>query len=313
MSNISASQVKALREKTGAGMMDCKAALAENGGDMDAAVDWLRTKGIAKAEKKSGRLAAEGLVAVALEDANPPRRAAVVEVNSETDFVAHNETFQGLAGTLAKLALEAGGDLERLNAMPFPGADVPVEAHITNMIAKIGENISLRRCAAIDVNEGAVVSYVHNKVADNMGKIAVLVGLESGGEPARLGEVGRQLAMHIASTDPLSVSEDELNADVVAKEKAVLTEQARESGKPENIIENMVNGRLRKFFEEKVLLSQTFVIDNETKISDLIKNLGQELGSSVAIKNFQRLQLGEGIEKGDAEDFAEEVAAMAGN
>jgi elongation factor Ts len=259
-------------------------------------------------------MAAEGLVAVVLDDAELPRRGAMVEVNSETDFVARNESFQELVRTVARLALEANGDMEKLLKMEVPGAGVSVSEHIRNMIAKIGENISLRRCEAINVSEGIIGSYVHSKVAPDMGKIAVLVAIKAAGDHVQLIQLGKQLAMHIASSDPMSVTEDGLDADVVAKEKAVLTEQARESGKPENIIENMVKGRLRKFFEEKVLLSQTFVIDNETKIADLLKTLSKDLGSSVNVKGFLRFQVGEGIERDDRDsnNFAKEVAAMAG-
>ncbi len=314
MSNISASSVRALREKTGAGIMDCKTALTATNSDMAAAVDWLRTKGLAEAAKKAGRVAAEGLVVVALENAQPPRRGAVVEINSETDFVARNKTFQEFAGTVAQLALQAGGDLDKLLRMRFPGTDVPVSEHVKSMVATVGENISVRRCALTEIAEGTIVPYVHNKIAADMGKIAVLVALNSRADPSGLYELGRQLAMHVASADPLSLREDDLDRDVIARERAVFTEQARALGKPENIVENIVKGRLGKFFKERVLLAQTFVIDGETSIGDVLETASQNLGASVAIDSFIRFQLGEGIEKSgsDPRDFADEVAAIAG-
>lgn len=314
MSNISASLVKSLREKTGAGIMDCKTALTETNGDTAAAVDWLRTKGLAEAAKKAGRVAAEGLVVVALEDAQPPRRGVVVEINSETDFVARNKNFQEFAATVAQLALHAGGEVNELLRLPFPGTDVTVSEHVKSMVATIGENISVRRCALTEVAEGTVVPYVHNKITADMGKIAVLLALNSRADPSGLHELGKQLAMHVASADPLSLREDDLDRDVIDKERAVFTEQARALGKPENVVETIVKGRLEKFFKERVLLSQTFVIDGETRISDVLETASRNLGSSVAIDGFVRFQLGEGIEKSgsDPRNFADEVAAVAG-
>ena len=243
MATISAALVKELRDKTGAGMMDCKTALTETGGDMEAAVDWLRAKGLAKAAKKAGRVAAEGLIGVSEGDG----RAAVVEVNSETDFVARNETFQDMVSTIADVARDTGGDTAALAAAPFPGAGKSVEEHVTEMVATIGENLSLRRSAVLTVGEGIVASYIHGAVKAGLGRIGVLVALESSGDRAALMELGKQIAMHVAATSPLSVSVGDLDPAVVDRERQVLTEQARESGKPDNVIEKMIEGRLRKY------------------------------------------------------------------
>ncbi len=312
MSNITAAMVKELREKTGVGMMDCKTALNECDGDMNAAIDWLRTKGLAKAAKKAGRVAAEGLVAVAVDNTGPGGKAAVVELNSETDFVARNAQFQELIAAIADLALGVDGDLEALNAAPFPGADVTVGEHITNMIATIGENLTLRRAAGLKVEKGVVASYVHSQVVPHCGKIGVLVALESEGDRGKLEALGKQLAMHIAALAPLALDSDSLPADLVAKERAVITEQARESGKPEAIVEKVVNGRMRKYFQDVTLLAQTFVIDGETPVEKVVKQAEADIGAPVRIAGFVRFALGEGIEK-KAEDFAAEVAAAAGN
>jgi elongation factor Ts len=306
MANISASMVKELREKTGAGMMDCKAALNETGGDMEAAVDWLRTKGLAKAAKKAGRVAAEGLVGVATDG----KAGAVVEVNSETDFVARNEQFQDMVAKISDLALQAGGDVAVLGDLPYHGSTNTVGEQITESIATIGENISLRRTAALNVMSGVVASYVHNAVADGLGKIGVLVALESDGDENKLAALGKQLAMHVAAATPLAVNADELDPAIVEREREVLSEQARESGKPEEIIAKMVDGRIRKFYEEVVLLSQTFVIDGENTIEKVLQNAAKEVGAPVSVKGFVRYELGEGVDK-RSDDFAAEVAAAA--
>lgn len=306
MAEITASLVKQLREKSGAGMMDCKKALNETGGDLDAAADWLRTKGFSAAAKKSGRIASEGLVGVVV-DGN---RGVVVEVNAETDFVARNEEFQGFVSNVATLALEAG-DLDTLKAAAYPGSDGAVEARLTNMIATIGENMNLRRVAPLAVDNGIIVSYVHNALAGGLGKIGVLVGLSSGVAPEKLETLGKQLAMHVAAANPQSVSQGDLDPGVVERERRFLTEQARESGKPEEIIGKMIDGRIRKFFEEVCLLDQTYVVDGESKVSKILEDASKELGGEVSVSGFVRFALGEGIEK-KQEDFAEEVAAVAG-
>ncbi|WOI52769.1 translation elongation factor Ts [Parvularcula sp. LCG005] len=299
MAAITASMVKDLREKTGAGMMDCKTALQENDGDIEAAVDWLRKKGLSKAAKKAGRTAADGLVAYAV-DGN---KGVVVEVNSETDFVARNEKFQNMVANIADVALSVDGDIEKLKAADYPGAGKSVEDHITEMVGSIGEHMSVRRSASLSVSQGVVVPYVHTQIADQAGKIVVLVALESAGDADALQSVGKQIAMHVAASRPLALSVNDLDATVVEREKSVLAEQARASGKPEQIIDKMVEGRMQKFYEESVLLEQVFVIDGETRIKDVAKNAGAEL------KGFIRMELGEGVEKEES-DFAAEVAAM---
>lgn len=306
MTTITASMVKELREKTGAGMMDCKSALTENDGSMEAAVDWLRTKGLAKAAKKAGRVAAEGLVGVSA-DGNT---AAVVEVNSETDFVARNENFQKMVGDISALALETGGDLDALLSAQYPGAGKSVADHVSEMVGTIGENMTVRRSDAVNVSEGVVATYIHTQAAPGMGKIGVLVGIESGADAVALNAFGRQIAMHVAAANPLAVTPDELDQDLVARERAILVDQARESGKPEEVVQKMVDGRMRKFFEESVLLSQTFVIDGENTVEKAIKIKGDELGAPIKVTRFVRFALGEGIEKAE-DDFAAEVAAAA--
>ncbi|NKB52030.1 MAG: elongation factor Ts [Rhizobiaceae bacterium] len=301
---ISASMVKELRDKTGAGMMDCKNALNENGGDIEAAVDWLRAKGIAKADKKSGRTVAEGLVAVVSDGS----KAAVVEVNAETDFVSRNDDFQALAAGIAKVAMGTDGSVEAISAADMGGK--PVSEKITEAIATIGENMGLRRAAVMEVGSGVVASYVHNSIADGLGKIGVLVALESEGDAAALSAIGRQVAMHVAATNPLAATRDDMDADVVEREKKIFVESARDSGKPENIIEKMVEGRIRKFYEENVLMSQTFVIDGENSVEQALKNAEKDAGAAIALKGFARFQLGDGIEK-EEDDFAAEVAAMS--
>jgi elongation factor Ts len=307
MAEITAKLVKDLRERTGAGMMDCKKALTESDGDIEAAVDWLRTKGLAAAAKKAGRVAAEGLVGVA----TAGKVGAAVELNAETDFVARNETFQQIVTTLAAIALENKGDLASLKVAPFPNSERNVEDEITHQIATIGENMTLRRSEAVEVGNGVVTSYVHNALAPGLGRIGVIVGLESEGDEAKLAELGKQIAMHIAAASPLALSRDDLDAGYVEKERAVLVEQARESGKPDNIIEKMIEGRLRKYFEEVCLLDQVFVIDGETRVSKVVEAAAKDAGGPISIAGFVRFQLGEGVEKEEA-DFAAEVAATAG-
>lgn len=304
---ITAAQVKELRELTGVGMMDCKKALQESDGDMEAAVDWLRTKGLAKAAKKAGRVAAEGLVGVAADGA----RASVVEVNSETDFVARNEAFQGIVSTIAKLALDVNGDVDALGESAFPGTGRSVSGELTEAIAKIGENMNLRRSAVVSVSDGVVSNYIHGSVTDGLGRIGILVGLESTGDKAKLDALGRQIAMHIAAINPLSISSDDLPAAEVERERAVFKEQAIASGKPAEIAEKMVEGRMRKYYEEVCLLSQTFVIDGESKVGDAIKAAESDVGAPIKLTEFVRFAIGDGIEKEES-DFASEVAATAG-
>ena len=305
MSNITASMVKELRETSGAGMMDCKAALQENNGDMAAAVDWLRTKGLAKAAKKAGRVAAEGLVAVA----SAGTAGAAVEVNSETDFVARNETFQAMVTDIAGVALTGDGGHDGLLAADYPGAGKSVEDHVAEMVGTIGENMTVRRSTKLSVENGIVASYVHSQAADGLGKIGVLVALESTGDTAKLEALGRQLAMHVAATNPLAANIADLDPAEVERERAVLISEAKESGKPDEIIEKMVEGRLRKFYEEVVLTSQVFVIDGETRIEKVLENAAGDVGAPVALTAFARFELGEGVDKGEEADFAAEVAA----
>lgn len=304
MTAISANLVKELREKTGAGMMDCKKALAEANGDIEQAVDWLRKKGLAAAAKKAGRAATEGLVGVAV----AAKTGAVVEVNSETDFVARNEQFQNLVSTLATHALQHGAEFEAFRASSYPATGRTVADEVTNMVATIGENIQLRRSAVLNVTNGVVTSYVHNVLKDGLGKIGVLVALESTADVGKLNELGRQVAMHIAAAKPESLSVEQLDPALIEREKNVLIEQSRASGKPDNIIEKMVEGRLRKYYEEVVLLEQVFVIDGESKIRQVVEKAAKDLGTPVAISGFVRFNLGEGLEKEET-DFAAEVAA----
>ena len=305
--SVTAQQVKELRDMTGVGMMDCKKALAETGGDMEAAIDWLRTRGLAKAAKKAGRVAAEGLVGINIEGT----KGSIAEVNSETDFVARNDQFQSIVGNVAKLALDAGGDVGKLSEMPYPGSGRSVSAELTDAIAKIGENMNLRRTATLVVSDGVIGSYVHNTVKPGLGKLGVIVALQSTGDKAALANLGKQIAMHIANTNPLSISPDDIDQDVVARERAIFTEQAKESGKPAEVVAKMVEGRVRKFYEESTLLAQTFVIDGETKVGDVVKNAEKEVGAPIKVTGFVRYALGEGIEKEET-DFAAEVAATAG-
>ncbi len=307
MAEISAALVKQLRETTGAGMMDCKKALNETAGDLEGAIDWLRTKGLAAAAKKAGRVAAEGLVAIASEGTS----GAVVEVNAETDFVARNEQFQGFAAGVAKLALSKGDDVAGLKAADF-GNGKTLEEELTALIATIGENMNFRRAKKLSVKDGLVAGYVHSAIAPGVGKIGVLVALESTGDKAKLAEVGKQVAMHIAAANPLFLNVDSVNGAALEREKAVLTEQASASGKPAEVVEKMVVGRIRKYYEEVVLLEQVFVIDGETKISKVVENAAKEAGAPIALTGFARFALGEGIEK-EEKDFAAEVAAQLGH
>jgi elongation factor Ts len=306
MAEITAATVKELRERTGAGMMDCKNALAETNGEMDAAIDWLRAKGLAAAAKKAGRTAAEGLVGVTVEG----NRGAVVEVNSETDFVAKNEIFQEFVRNVAKLALRHGTDVEALGAAQYPEGGT-VQEKLTDNIAKIGENQSLRRAAVLEVTQGAVVSYVHNQVAPGLGKIGVLVALESAAPVETLTQLGKQIAMHVAAAHPLALTADELDPALVERERSIAMEKAKESGKPQNIIEKMVEGGLAKFRKENALTSQLFVMDNKTPVAEVVSSAAKEAGTGIQLIGFVRFQLGEGIEK-KQEDFAAEVAAAAG-
>ena len=301
-----ATDVKNLRERTGAGMMDCKKALDDTAGDMEAAVDALRAKGLAAAAKKAGRTAAEGLVGVAVEGT----KGAVVEVNSETDFVAKNEQFQEFVREVSKLALDASGDVEALKSAAYPGGTTVAEK-LTDNIATIGENQSLRRTAVLEVPQGAVVSYVHNAAAPGMGKIGVLVALESSAPAAALQALGKQIAMHIAAASPLALDSDGIDASLLERERAIAIEKATESGKPANIVEKMVEGTMAKFRKEHSLLSQLFVMDSKTPVAEVIAAAAKEAGSPITLKAFERFQLGEGIEKAES-DFAAEVAAAAG-
>lgn len=305
MANITASMVKDLRDKTGAGMMDCKTALNETNGDMEAAIDWLRKKGISKAAKKAGRAAAEGLVGVAVGKG----AGALVEVNAETDFVARNEEFKSFVKSAADLALTEGGDLEKLLAAKHGTSNV--QQTLTELVAKIGENMSVRRTVALSVNPGVVAAYVHNAASPELGKIGVLVALKSTADEGKLSALAKQIAMHIAAANPLALTPEHLSKDVVERERNVQWELAKQSGKPDAVIEKMMEGRMRKFYEETVLLSQTFVIDGETQVSKVVEKAAKELGAPVAIEGFVRFQVGEGIEKVES-DFADEVAQMAG-
>ncbi len=301
--SITAAQVKELRDLTGAGMMDCKAALAETNGNMEEAVDWLRKKGISKADKKAGHTAAEGLIGV---DAGV-REAAIVEVNSETDFVARNAAFQEIVANVAKVAL-AYGATEAVAAAQYPGSDKSVTETITDAVGTIGENLGFRRSAKLSVANGAVATYVHNAVADNLGKLGVLVAIETTGDAHKASAFARQVAMHIAAINPLALTTDELDPAAVEREKAIFSDQARASGKPEAIIEKMVEGRLRKFYEEVVLLKQSFVLNPDVTVEQALKDAEKEIGAPAKISAYLRFALGEGIEKEET-DFAAEVAA----
>ncbi len=308
MTQISPAMIKELRESTGAGMMDCKAALVEANGDMDAAIDWLRTKGLSKAAKKTGRVAAEGLVAAATSGT----KGALVELNSETDFVARNEQFQGLVGAVAGYALEANGSLDALKAHTCSVAGKPVQDVITDAIATIGENIQLRRTAALSVKDGVVASYVHGATKPGMGKIGVLIALESTGDKEKLNALGKQLAMHVAAAKPEALTRDGVDGSSIERERNVFREQALASGKPADVVEKMIEGRIRKFYEEVVLLEQVFIVDGKTKVSEIIAQAEKEIGAPVQLVAYERYGVGEGIEKEES-DFAAEVSKMAAN
>jgi len=311
MTNISASLVKELRDKTGAGMMDCKTALTENKGDVEQAVDWLRKKGLSKAANKAGRIAAEGLIGVT----SKGKFGAMVEVNSETDFVARNERFQDMLRTIASLAPKADGDLEKLLGFTYPGKSITVADHVKEMVATIGENMSVRRTTAMTVGDGHVAEYMHNKVADGLGKIGVLVALESKGDNAAVASLGRQLCLHIAAAAPAAISAEDLDPKLVERERAVYTEQAKASGKSADIAAKMVEGRLRKeFYQQVVLLQQIFLGaggDGKATVEQVLKAAEKTAGAPIKIAKFARYALGEGIDKKDG-DFASEVAKAVG-
>jgi elongation factor Ts len=313
MAEITATMVKDLRETTGAGMMDCKKALQETGGDAQAAVDWLRTKGLAKAAKKADRVAAEGAIALILREEGAGMSGALIELNAETDFVARNESFQGAARKVAVAALDVAGDVEALRAAPVEGHD-NVGEMITSLIATIGENMLLRRAAAFAVSPGAVGGYVHGAIAGapDLGRIGVLVAVEGEGDQAALRALARNIALHAAATNPLSLSPSDLDPASVEKERAILTEQAAESGKPPNVVEKMVEGRIRKWMEEVVLLKQAYVKNPDQTVEQLVAETAKTVGSPIRVVGFVRMALGEGVDKGPAGDFAAEVAAMTG-
>jgi len=305
MAQITAALVKELRSKSGAGMMDCKKALSENDGDIENSMDWLRTKGLAAAAKKASRTAADGLVAVCVSGTT----GAVAEVNAETDFVARNGEFQEFVAATAEIALANGGDVEASLAAAYPETGRTLEEQLTHNIATIGEHMSFRRAATLSVNNGVVVNYMHGAVVDGLGKIGVLVALESDADKVVLEGLGKQLAMHVAATNPASLSTDDLDPELVEREKNVQIEKARESGKPDEIIMKMIDGRMRKYYEEVVLLNQAFVMDPDTKVSKVIENAAKDAGTAIELKSFARFELGDGIEV-EEEDFAAEVASM---
>ncbi len=307
MTQISPAAIRELREMTGAGMMDCKNALAETANDIEQAVDWLRKKGLAKAAKKSGRIAAEGLVAAATSGT----KGVLVEVNSETDFVARNPEFQQLALSVAQAALAGEGDVEALKATKLASGESAQDA-VTAAVAKIGENINIRRSARLSVKEGVVASYIHSAIAPGLGKIGVLVALESAAPADKLQALGKQIAMHIAAAKPEALNREAVAGESLERERAVFREQALASGKNADVVEKMVEGRIRKFYEEVVLLEQVFVIDNKSKISEVVETAAKEAGSPITLVGFERFGLGEGIQKEES-DFAAEVAAMASN
>lgn len=304
--SVTAAQVKELREITGAGMMDCKKALAETNGDMEAAVDWLRKRGIAKADKKAGRTAAEGLIGVASNGG----KAVVVEVNSETDFVARNEAFQQIVANIAQVALETDGTLEAISTMTYPGSTKNVADTIKDAIGSIGENLTLRRSAVLSVKPGVVATYIHNNVAPGLGKLGVLVAIETEGDKTAAEAFGRQVAMHVAASNPLALTPEMVDSSAVEHEKSIFSDQARQSGKPENIIAKMVEGRMRKFFEEVVLHSQPFVINPDLSVEAALREAEKSIGAPAKIVGYLRFALGEGVEKVET-DFAAEVAAAA--
>ena len=307
MTEITATMVKELRESTGAGMLDCKKALVEANGNIEDAVDWLRKKGLASAAKKASRVAAEGLVSVYVEG----NKGAIAEVNSETDFVAKNDLFQDYVADAAKVALMAAGEVCNMKAFHCPKCGKTFEERLTDLIAKIGENMNLRRAAMLEVNKGVVSAYLHNCCGNNLGKIGVLVALESNADKTKLEELGKHIAMHIAASSPLFLNIESVDAASVEREKAIFSEQAKASGKPENIIEKMVEGRVRKYYDEVVLEEQAYIMDPDKKVKQVIVDAAKELGADVKLVNFVRFKLGEGLQKKE-EDFAAEVAAQLG-
>ena len=313
MAEITAALVKELREKSGVGMMDCKKALSENNGDLEASMDWLRAKGLSKAAKKADRVAAEGLVAVAVSNNGAGMVGAVVELNAETDFVARNELFQNAARKAAKTAIGTDGSVEAISAAKTDDGEV-VGDIITNLIATIGENMVVRRAGRFEVAQGAVAAYVHNKAegSTDLGRMGVLVAIEGAGDQAVLAELGRKIGMHVAATAPLSLSPEDLDPAAIERERAIFAEQAAESGKPPAVVEKMVEGRIRKFLEEVVLLKQSFVMNPDQTVEQLVADTAKQLGSPVSVKGFLRLALGEGVEKPVGPDFAAEVASMTG-
>jgi elongation factor Ts len=313
MAEITAALVKDLREKTGAGMMDCKRALTENAGDMEASADWLRAKGISKAAKKTERVAAEGVVALAQRTQGDGMVAAAVEVNAETDFVARNDKFQDAARKVAQagLSLTGAGDPEAL-AQADVGGGHTVQSTLTDLIATIGENMVARRVRRFEVQQGVVATYVHNKVADDLGRIGVLVAVEGAGDKAQLTELGRKIAMHVAATNPASLSVDDLDPAVIERERSVLMEKAREEGRPDNMIEKIVGGQINKFQKDVVLMKQAFVMNPDQSVEQLIAEASKTLGSPVTVTGFVRMALGEGVEKPQGPDFATEVAQVTG-
>ncbi|MBT5429346.1 MAG: elongation factor Ts [Rhodospirillaceae bacterium] len=305
MADITAALVKELRELTGAGMMDCKKALKENSGDIESSVDWLRSQGLSAAAKKSGRAASEGLVAVTVVD----NKGAIIELNSETDFVARNEVFQSVAETICGIAIEKNGDLEAIKSANYPGGG-SVTDQLTHQIATIGENMNLRRSCVLGVDTGIICSYIHNAVKPNLGKIGVLVALESTAGSQQLETLGKQISMHVAAANPLAMSRSDINEADLNRERTILTEQAKESGKPPEIIDKMVEGRLSKYYSEVCLLEQKFVIDPDVSVQKAISSFSKEVGAEIVLKDFIRFGLGDGIEK-EEQDFAAEVAAVA--
>jgi elongation factor Ts len=305
MAEITAGLVKELRERTGAGMMDCKRALGDTGGDVEAAVDWLRKKGLAAAAKRAGRVASDGLVGVATRGP----AGAVVEVNSETDFVARNEVFQAFVRTVAALAVTGNDDVEALKQMPYPGTARTVAEELTELVGRIGENLVLRRATQLSVGKGIVASYIHNSLAPGLGKIGVLVALDSEASGEAVETLGRQLAMHVAAANPQYLDTASVPASALDRERAVLREQAQGSGKTEAIVERMVEGRLRKFYEEAVLLEQIFVVDGESRVSKVVETAAKTAGKPIRVAGFARFALGEGVEKPPS-DFAAEVGAQ---
>ncbi|HUX78266.1 MAG TPA: translation elongation factor Ts [Alphaproteobacteria bacterium] len=305
MADITPQLVKELREKTGAGMMDCKKALTETHGEVEAAIDWLRKKGLAAASKKSGRVAAEGLVGVFCEGS----QGAIIEVNSETDFVGRSEHFQNFVRNVAKLALTAKGDLEALKKAVYPDSKKTVEEELTHLIATLGENMMLRRVGYLEVSEGVVVPYIHNAVAPGLGRLGVLTALESSASKDKLEAVDKQIAMHVAAAQPIALNIEAIDPAEVERERSIFREQALASGKPAEFVDKMIEGRLRKFYEEVVLEEQVFIIDGKTRVKDIVANASKELGQPVKLTGFIRYALGEGIEKAES-DFAAEVAAQ---